>query len=63
MCLRERGYVPTAVFQRDALPAGFAVPGPALVEEHASTTVVAPGDRLVVDRWGNLDIAVAGRNV
>ncbi len=41
--------------------AGNRITGPALVEEHASTTVVHPGDRLVVDDWGNLVIAVAGR--
>jgi hypothetical protein len=28
------------------------------VQEYASTTVVAPGDRLIVDRFGNLDIEV-----
>ena len=40
------------------LKAGDRIEGPALVEEHASTTVLAPGDRLVVDLYGNLDIAI-----
>ena len=31
---------------------------PALVEEHASTTVLMPGDTLTVDPFGNLVIAV-----
>ena len=30
----------------------------ALVEEYASTTVLAPGDRMVVDRFGNLVIEI-----
>ena len=34
--------------------------GPALIEEHASTTVLMPGDTLTVDAYGNLVIAVAG---
>ena len=34
--------------------------GPALIEEHASTTVLMPGDRMTVDAYGNLVIAVAG---
>ncbi|OVZ59274.1 5-oxoprolinase [Pigmentiphaga sp. NML030171] len=48
--------VETPVFRRDTLPAGSAIDGPALIEEHASTTVVFPGDRLTVDAYGNLHI-------
>jgi N-methylhydantoinase A len=53
--------VATPAYLRDALRAGNRLRGPALVEEHASTTVVLPGDRLEVDRLGNLLIEV-GRN-
>ena len=38
--------------------AGNEIAGQALVEEHASTTVVLPGDKLAVDPFGNLMIAV-----
>lgn len=48
--------VPTAVFDRARLLAGNRISGPALVEEHASTTVVLPGDELEVDTYGNLRI-------
>ncbi|GAA5236636.1 hydantoinase/oxoprolinase family protein [Verticiella sediminum] len=48
--------VPTEVFDRDRLLAGNRISGPALVEEHASTTVVLPGDELEVDAYGNLRI-------
>ena len=52
------GFVDTPVYVRDRLLAQNIIRGPALIEEHASTTVLSPGDRLCVDRLGNLDIAV-----
>ena len=52
------GFVKTPIYVRIALRAGNEIAGPALIEEHASTTVIAPGDRLVVDPYGNLDIAI-----
>jgi N-methylhydantoinase A len=55
------GWVTTPTYARRALQAGNRIAGPALVEEHASTTVLMPGDALEVDRFGNLVIAVAGR--
>jgi N-methylhydantoinase A len=48
--------VPT--FNRSRLLAGNCISGPAVVEEHASTTVVLPGDSLEVDAYGNLGIDV-----
>src|SRR5713226_2439003 len=51
---------PTPTYARAALAAGNRIGGPALIEEHASTTVLMPGDRLAVDRHGNLVITVAG---
>jgi N-methylhydantoinase A len=51
----------TPIYARDALRAGNRIAGPALIEEHASTTVLLPGDRLKVDAYGNLDIDVARR--
>ncbi len=56
-----RGFVDTPTYARAALRTGNRIEGPALVEEHASTTVLAPGDTLEVDALGNLVIAVAGR--
>jgi len=47
-------------YRRAELLAGNAIAGPALIEEHASTTVLMPGDRMTVDPFGNLVIAVAG---
>ncbi len=55
------GFVETPTYARAALLAGNKIAGPALVEEHASTTVLAPGDQLTVNAYGHLEIAVAGR--
>ncbi len=57
----ETGFVDTPTYARAALLAGNRIPGPALVEEHASTTVVMPTDLLEVDKFGNLVIAVGGK--
>jgi len=51
---------PTPTYARAALAVGNRITGPALIEEHASTTVLGPGDRLEVDSHGNLLIKVAG---
>jgi N-methylhydantoinase A len=55
------GFVATPVYRRTALKAGDRIAGPALVEEHASTTVLAPNDTLTVDTMGNLDLAIGGK--
>jgi len=54
----DGGWIDTPTFRRERLLAGNRIEGPALVEEYASTTVVLPGDRLEVDRFGNLVIEV-----
>ena len=51
-------YVSTPVYKRDLLKSGNRIEGPALVEEHASTTVVQPGDTVLVDAFGNLQISI-----
>ncbi|HWF96048.1 MAG TPA: hydantoinase/oxoprolinase family protein [Xanthobacteraceae bacterium] len=59
--LGERGgFRPTSTYRRAELLAGNKIKGPALIEEHASTTVLLSGDVLTVDHYGNLLIAVAG---
>ncbi|HVA15879.1 MAG TPA: hydantoinase/oxoprolinase family protein [Stellaceae bacterium] len=58
---RGGGFVDTAVYARAALLAGNRIAGPALIEEHASTTVIAPGDVAAIDGMGNIDIALGGR--
>ena len=53
-------YRPTPTYARAALAAGNRIEGPALIEEHASTTVLLPGDALEVDAYGHLVIKVTG---
>ena len=54
------GFVDTPTFARAELLAGNRIQGPALIEEHASTTVVLPGDSVEVDAIGNLVISISG---
>lgn len=48
----------TPAYRREALRSGNRIQGPVLIEEHASTTVVMPGDRLRVDEFGNLVLEI-----
>jgi len=52
------GFVSVPVYDRKLLRCGNQIAGPALVEEHASTTVLFSGDKLEVDALGNLVIDV-----
>ncbi|MFQ5861361.1 MAG: hydantoinase/oxoprolinase family protein, partial [Dehalococcoidia bacterium] len=54
------GFVEYPVYDRPRLKPGNVVAGPCLVEEIASTTVLTPGARGVVDEYGNIVIAVQG---
>lgn len=51
-------FIATAVYRREMLKTGNHFEGPALVEEHASTTVVQPGDSVTVDLYGNLQMSI-----
>ena len=55
---RSGGWADTPVYKRDLLRSGNVVSGPALIEEHASTTVMQPGDEMRVDELGNLQISI-----
>ena len=44
----------TPVFRRGALAAGAALTGPAIIEQLDATTALWPGQRLQVDRYGQL---------
>lgn len=55
-----RGARPTEMIQRDDLPVGAIVDGPAIVSEATATTVVPPGATLRVDPFGSL-VVTAGK--
>ena len=48
------------VFRRSKLAPEQVIHGPAIVEQLDTTVIVFPGDRMRVDPWGNLVIALGG---
>jgi N-methylhydantoinase A/oxoprolinase/acetone carboxylase beta subunit len=50
------GFVATSIYDRARLPLGARVPGPAIVEQADTTTVIPPGYAAAVDPSGNLRI-------
>lgn len=50
----------TAVYHRSDLAAGHSFNGPCIIAQDDTTTVVPPGFRIVVDRFGNLVITASG---
>jgi N-methylhydantoinase A/oxoprolinase/acetone carboxylase beta subunit len=48
----------TRIYARDRLLAGDELPGPAIVEQPDSTTVIPPGARAHIDEIGNLVLSV-----
>ncbi len=51
---RARGFVTCPVYLRDEIPSRATFRGPAVIEQMDATTVVLPGQRARVDRWGNI---------
>ena len=49
----------TPTYRRGGAARRQPIKGPALIEEHASTTVLMPGDVCKVDAYGNLLITIA----
>jgi N-methylhydantoinase A len=56
----ESGALEAAVFDRTKLLQGNVIPGPAIIEEVASTTVVEPGDSVTVNAYGHLVMQLGG---
>jgi N-methylhydantoinase A len=55
------GFKETPLYERDLLAPETTLAGPAIIEESGATTVVTPGWRLEVDRFGNLWLDRGGR--
>jgi N-methylhydantoinase A/acetophenone carboxylase len=51
-----QGWIATAIYERDALPVGGRVSGPAVIEAPDTATLVPAGWQAAVDRYGNLVI-------
>lgn len=61
-CGKAHGWCEAAVYDRDRLPAGATIPGPAVIEEMSSTTVLGPTHHAEVDRFGTLIISLDARS-
>jgi N-methylhydantoinase A len=57
----EIGFVDCKVYERDQLPLGAFIDGPAIIEEFGSTAVIPPISSVEVDGLGNIIIDVFGR--
>ncbi|MCC7428881.1 MAG: hydantoinase/oxoprolinase family protein [Alphaproteobacteria bacterium] len=53
------GWLDAPVHQRESLPVGTVIAGPAVIEEMSSTTLVMPGQSARVDTVGNILLAAA----
>jgi N-methylhydantoinase A len=58
-CPKKRAWAEFAVHRRDTIEPGVKFPGPAIVEENESTTVVPSGAQAYVDTHGSLIIKLA----
>ncbi len=56
----DGAFFDTGIYERTRLLGGNIIDGPAIIEEPFHTTVVMPGQRLEVDRLGNLTIHTGG---
>jgi len=57
----ELGMVPSKIYERDLIPPGEPISGPAIIEEPACTTIVCPDQQVVVDERGYLIITEVAR--
>jgi N-methylhydantoinase A len=52
-------FVPTRLYRRESLVPGDVIPGPAMITEYTSATVLPPASIANVDTFGNLVISIA----
>ncbi|AYF33664.1 hydantoinase [Vreelandella alkaliphila] len=48
----------TPIYQRETLPPGFELAGPAIIDQLDSTTVVPPNTTALIDEWKNIRIQI-----
>lgn len=48
----------TQLYDRDDLPAGVTIKGPAIIDQLDSTTVIPPGATAYIDEWLNIQIKI-----
>ncbi|WP_017728853.1 hydantoinase/oxoprolinase family protein [Halalkalibacterium ligniniphilum] len=52
----ENGWIETNVYDRQQLGPNVSIEGPAIIEEQSASTVIYPGQFVIVDKYGNLII-------
>jgi N-methylhydantoinase A len=52
------GWTEAPVWRRDSLPVGFAIAGPAVIEEYGATTLLSAGDAATIGTLGEITIRV-----
>lgn len=52
----DDAWMSTPIYYRDTLGAGMEIPGPAIIEQLDSTTVVPPDTTALIDEWLNIRI-------
>jgi len=55
-----KGVMKAHIYERDRLRPGMTVRGPAIIEEAATATVILPGNRAEIDKYGSLHIHLHG---
>jgi N-methylhydantoinase A len=50
--------VRATMYQRESLPVGKRIRGPAVIAEYSATTVISPGHHFLLDRAGNLIVTI-----
>lgn len=55
----REGWTEVPVWRREMLPSGFALTGPAVIEEYGSTILLGPGDAATIGALGEISIRVA----
>lgn len=53
-------WMQAGIYNRDLLQVGDQFTGPAVIEEHGATSVIGPGDCVIVDERQNLVVDIAG---
>jgi N-methylhydantoinase A len=53
------GWRDTPVYDRAALPSGYQITGPGVIEEMSATTLIHPGQRATIDALGNLILSLS----
>ncbi|MEK9684353.1 MAG: hydantoinase/oxoprolinase family protein [Rhodospirillaceae bacterium] len=51
----------TIIYQREALPMGVTITGPAVIEQLDTTLIINPMDSFVVDSFGNIVLTIGAR--